>query len=70
MLPVLMVLVFAIVLLRAGPRWRPHRARENGAAQESARDILDRRYANGEITRQEYEEMRGVLFQRGGTRLQ
>ncbi|MDA8361185.1 MAG: SHOCT domain-containing protein [Gammaproteobacteria bacterium] len=29
--------------------------------EESARDILDRRYARGEISREEYREMRKEL---------
>ena len=33
----------------------------SGRAPESARDILDRRYANGEITKEQYEQMRRDL---------
>ena len=32
-----------------------------GCTSESARDILDRRYVSGEITKEEYEQMRGDL---------
>jgi uncharacterized membrane protein len=32
-----------------------------GAGEEGAREILDRRYAKGEIDRQQYEEMKRAL---------
>lgn len=35
-----------------GPMWR---------VPEDARDILDRRYASGEISKEQYEEMRRTL---------
>jgi putative membrane protein len=63
MLPVFMVVVFGIVLVRGSPRWWSHRTREDTHQSATARDILDRRYANGEISRQQYEEMKGVLQQ-------
>jgi uncharacterized membrane protein len=34
----------------------------------SARDILDRRYARGEISREEYDLMRETLSREGGTK--
>ncbi len=33
----------------------------NKNTQESAREILDKRYAKGEISKQEYEEMKKAL---------
>lgn len=30
-------------------------------AADNARDILDRRYANGEITREQYEQLRSAI---------
>lgn len=35
---------------------------------ESAREILDRRYAGGEITREEYERLKQTLDTARGTR--
>ena len=54
-------LVFLFTFLFRGPGWwggrHWHRA-DNG---ESARDILDKRYARGEITKDQYEEMKRTL---------
>jgi len=63
LLPVLILIVFALVLVRESPRSRWHRSRERAKDADTARDILDRRYANGDISRKEYEEMKGVLHQ-------
>lgn len=59
--PVLVLVIFAIVLLRDSPRWWIERTREHLRHHETAREILDRRYASGEITREQYEEMKQVL---------
>ncbi len=32
-----------------------------GARRDTARDILDRRYASGELSREQYEEMKRTL---------
>lgn len=60
MLPVLIVLVFAVVLLRTRSS---HRARDPLKHSDSPEEILDRRYAKGEISRQQYEEMKAVLHE-------
>lgn len=58
-IPIGFLIVFAIFLLRGGPAcWR---GRDRGESRESALDILDRRYASGEITKEQYAEMKRVL---------
>ena len=56
---VLMVLV--IVLLIRGFRTSKGSARESGPAAESALDILKKRYARGEINKEEYLEKKKDL---------
>ncbi len=52
-------LVFMFSMFR-GHGWAGgHGGRHEG--RESARDILDRRYASGEITKQQYDEMKAAL---------
>jgi putative membrane protein len=52
--------VFVYLLVRGGAgAGRPGGGQD--APRESAREILDRRYANGEITKQQYEDMRKTL---------
>jgi uncharacterized membrane protein len=41
-----------------GSRWSGY---DRGPAGDSARDILDKRYASGEINRNEYEEKSRIL---------
>ncbi len=49
-----------IALIVLGVRWIwPHGG--GGAERESPRNILDRRYAAGQIDQEEYEERRRVL---------
>jgi putative membrane protein len=60
--PVIVLVIFAVVLLRDSPRWWIDRTRERLHHHETAREILDRRYASGEITREQYEEMKRVLM--------
>jgi putative membrane protein len=60
----LLFLIVMIAFLFRGPFWfshhdRGHRTLDN--RPESAREILDRRYASGEITKEQYEEMRRTL---------
>ena len=61
--PVTFLVICLFILfayLFRGPRWFCGRQdrRELG---EAAREILDRRYASGEISREQYEEMKRVL---------
>ncbi len=51
-------LVFLFTFLSRGPGcwWNPNRHGRNTA--ESARDILDRRFASGELNKEQYEEMK------------
>lgn len=60
LLPLLFLIVMIVFLFRGGPGffWRGG-WREDG--RESAREILDRRYASGEITKEQYEEMKRTL---------
>jgi putative membrane protein len=52
--------VFVYLLVRGGANaGRP--AGGPDVPRESAREILDRRFANGEITKQQYEEMKKAL---------
>jgi putative membrane protein len=53
-------LFFLFAYLFRGPRWFYGR-RDRRELCEAAREILDRRYASGEITRDQYEEMKRVL---------
>ena len=51
---------FLLVYLFRGPRWFYGRA-DRQVLREAAREIVDRRYVSGEITKEQYEEMRRVL---------
>jgi putative membrane protein len=52
--------VFVYLLVRSGMgTGQPGGGQDS--PRESAREILDRRYANGEITKQQYEDMRKTL---------
>lgn len=59
--PLVFLVVALAFLLRGGPGclWRGGGWRDG--KRESPREILDRRYANGEITKEQYEEMRRTL---------
>jgi putative membrane protein len=51
---------FLFAYLFRGPRWFYGR-KDRHDLSEAAREILDRRYASGEISREQYEEMKRVL---------
>ncbi|MGZ8211695.1 MAG: SHOCT domain-containing protein [Burkholderiales bacterium] len=53
-------LVFFFMIMSRGPGWFNRRWDRPGE-RETAREILDRRFAAGEITKEQYEEMRRVL---------
>ena len=53
-------LFFLIVYLCRGPHWFYGRG-DRHLLHEAAREILDRRYASGEINKEQYEEMKRVL---------
>ena len=58
----LLFLIVMIVFLFRGPWWGWHsHDRDHGNRRESPREILDRRYASGEITKDQYEEMKRTL---------
>ena len=61
--PLAFALVCVLILFTyvfRGPRWF-HSRRDRHELDEAVHEILARRYASGEITREEYEEMKRVL---------
>jgi len=56
--PLLFLIVMVVFLFR-GPWWM--RSHGHGGTRETAREILDRRFASGEITKEQYEEMKRTL---------
>lgn len=57
--PLLFLIVMVLFLFR-GPWWMG-RSHGHSDTRETAREILDRRYASGEITKEQYEEMKRTL---------
>lgn len=55
--PLIFLIALLILLFRRGgsPMCGSHSAQ---GKEESARELLDRRYARGEITREEYQQMK------------
>lgn len=51
----------AKAIFQSGPEKSPLTRVDEGRGARGAREILDRRYARGEITREQYEVMRGDL---------
>ena len=58
----LIILIMLIACVFRGPRWMRHH-QNWGEGRETPREILDRRYASGEITKEQYEDMRRTLAQ-------
>lgn len=65
--PIMMIAMIALVIIVVVMilRWmgviRPDKAEGTSPSGESAMDILNKRFANGEIDKQEFEEKRDVL---------
>ena len=57
--PLLVFVVFILLLMRI-PAWFS-RDDKRGERRETAREILDRRYAGGEITKEQYERMKSDI---------
>jgi putative membrane protein len=57
--PLLFLIIMVIFLFR-GPWWMG-RGHDHGGQRETAREILDRRFANSEIAKEQYEEMKRSL---------
>jgi putative membrane protein len=58
----LIMIAFCFFMMRGGFGMCGHGShRKDGNSSESARDILDKRYAGGEIDKTEYEEKKREL---------
>jgi putative membrane protein len=58
--PLIFLAVLVLFLFR-GPRWPMCGGHRQPDHEESARESLDRRYARGEISREEYQRIRKDL---------
>ena len=60
-IPLAFLVIMMVFLFRGGPMcgWGSHR--DQDGVREGARDILARRFASGEITKDQYEDMRRTL---------
>jgi putative membrane protein len=59
--PIMMIIILIAVVLLV--RWLVNPGHSDAHPHKSPRDILEERYAKGEIDRQEFEERRRVLEQ-------
>jgi len=63
LIPLIFFVIFIVFMRgmfgRGSPGCGPHG--DNATHQENAREILDKRFAKGEITREEYEEIKKTL---------
>jgi putative membrane protein len=59
--PFLFLIVLVVVLVLAVRGSGFGRGQDGGGHRETAREILDRRYANGELSKEQYEEMKRTL---------
>ena len=59
----LLIGVVALITWGAQQGWSPLRRGESTQISSSALDILERRYAQGEIDRDEFQERRAMLKQ-------
>jgi putative membrane protein len=57
----LIFLVVLVLFLFRGPGWPMCGGYRRGDREETAREVLDRRYARGEISREDYQRMRKDL---------
>ncbi len=57
------LIIWAVARIVGGDRNRPGQPRGQGGAAPTAREILDRRYAAGELTDEQFAAMRRQLNQ-------
>ena len=58
--PLIFLVVILLVLFRGG-NWAMCGGHRRHGRGESARELLDKRYARGEISREEYQQMKNDL---------
>ena len=57
--PLLFMVIMALFVCRR--TWWMRGGHCRGGQQQNSREILDRRFARGEVTKEQYEEMKRVL---------
>ena len=57
--PLLFMVIMGLFVCRSG--WWMRRGHGHGGQQQTSREILDQRFARGEVTNEQYEEMKRVL---------
>ncbi|NQS91640.1 MAG: SHOCT domain-containing protein [Chloroflexi bacterium] len=62
---IVLVIIFVVVIIAALVGWRPQTyqepSRRSESSPETARDILEKRYARGEISKQEFDQVKEDL---------